>query len=75
MPWYNDLRPKEDNKKQDFALLFPDLTKTEKKRIIKNLLVLRKECSKQIADKKKDDNLVIASWNIREFGHYKNSNS
>ena len=41
MPTYNDLRPEDDFKRKDYALVFPSMTKTEKKRTIENLLLLR----------------------------------
>lgn len=34
MPWYNDLRPdKGDDKKKNYALLFPEMTRAEKARV------------------------------------------
>ncbi len=72
MPWYNDLRPKSDNKKQEYALLFPDMKKGEKKRTIKNLLKLRQDLEEKIPYKSNDKNLLISSWNIKEFGQMTN---
>lgn len=70
MPWYNDLRPdKGDDKKKDYALLFPEMTQTEKIRCIENLLVLRDGLDREIPAKKTDQNLLLASWNIKELGH------
>ncbi len=70
MPWYNDLRPnKGDDKKQDYALLFPEMSSQEKVRCIDRLLDLRKGLSKEIPFKRSDNNLLISSWNIKEFGH------
>ena len=69
MPNYNDLRPPDDYKKRDYALIFPGMLEVEKKRTLANLLELRKGLRKEIAIKKADDNLLIASWNIKEFGH------
>ncbi len=40
MPFYNDLRPDEDLAKKDYALVFPEMNVTEKKRTIKKLLKL-----------------------------------
>jgi len=70
MPWYNDLRPnKGDDKKQNYALLFPEMSSREKVRCIDRLLDLRKGLSKEIPFKRSDNNLLISSWNIKEFGH------
>jgi len=74
MPVYNDLRPKKDFKEKDYALVFPDWhepdeNRAEKKRTIENLLALRQGLQREIAVKKADNNLLVASWNIKEFGH------
>jgi endonuclease/exonuclease/phosphatase family metal-dependent hydrolase len=68
MPWYNDLRPDQDAKKQDFGQIFPAMDTTEKIRILENLLTLRKALNQDITLKKNDRNLLVASWNIKEFG-------
>lgn len=73
MPFYNDLRPDTDPAKQDYALIFPSL-KTDiamRKRTIQNLLSLREGLDNQITRKIADKNLIVASWNIKEFGHTK----
>jgi len=69
MPWYNDLRPKNDENKKDFALVFPDMKISEKKRCIRKILELRQAISQEVSPKKTDGNLLISSWNIKEFGH------
>lgn len=69
MPFYNDLRPQDDFKKKDYALVFPKMGKIDKKRTIENLLKLKAGLSREISAKKADGNLLIASWNIKEFGH------
>jgi endonuclease/exonuclease/phosphatase family metal-dependent hydrolase len=69
MPYYNDLRPEDDFMKRDYALIFPNMVEVEKKRTIENLLELRAGLREKIAPRKADDNLLIASWNIKEFGH------
>lgn len=69
MPWYNDLRPTSDTKKKTFALVFPDMTDTEKKRCIQNLLVLIEALNKHIPSRLAENNLIIATWNLKEFGH------
>ena len=68
MPWYNDLRPAQDVKKQEFGQVFPDITTSEKIRTLENLLLLRKALQNQITIKKNDQNLLVGSWNIKEFG-------
>lgn len=69
MPWYNDLRPKTDDGKQQYAVLFPELKNKDRKRIIKNLLFLRSSLDVEIPKKKNDESLLLCSWNIKEFGH------
>lgn len=69
MPDYSDLRPPEDFKKKDYTQVFPEMTPAEKKRTIQNLLRLRQGLHSAIAAKKADQNLLIASWNLKEFGH------
>lgn len=71
MPWYNDLRPSEDPNKQDYSLVFPDFSTSEKIRTIDNLLKLREYISKNIQVKKNDKNLILSSWNIKQFGFLK----
>lgn len=68
MPNYHDLRPVEDFEDRGYALVFPKMSKVEKKRTIQGLLRLREGLA-QIADKKTDRNLIVGSWNIKEFGH------
>ena len=68
MPTYHDLRPEADFVARDYALVFPNMTVTEKRRTIRNLLRL-KEGLAEIPYRRTEDNLVIASWNIKEFGH------
>ena len=69
MPWYNDLRPDKDDHKENYALTFPNMENMEKKRTIINLLELRTSLDKQIANKINDENLIIGTWNLKEFGH------
>ena len=69
MPFYNDLRPQSDYDVKDYALVFPNMTKQEKKRTITNLLWLKQGLSDKIPNKKSDRNLLVASWNIKEFSH------
>lgn len=71
MPTYNDLRPEDDLSRKDYALVFPELRKqkTIKKRIVRNLLSLKLSLDRSVATRRSDENLIVASWNIKEFGH------
>ena len=69
MPYYNDLRPAGDFKKRDYELIFPSMTLAEKKRTIGKLLELKQNLDSSISARRSDENLIIASWNIKEFGH------
>jgi len=69
MPWYNDLRPITDDGKIDYALVFPQLKNEERQRIIKDILDLRKDLSLKVPEKNSDRSLLLATWNIKEFGH------
>lgn len=69
MPFYNDLRPVSDFEDRDFALVFPKMTTKEKKRAIRGVLDLKAGIADKISRRKTEANLLIASWNIKEFGH------
>ena len=69
MPSYNDLRPDSDHNKREYALIFPDMTMTERKRAIRGILRLKEALDNDISARHTDGNLLIASWNIKEFGH------
>lgn len=69
MPFYNDLRPQSDEKKVEFGLIFPDFPNEDKKRTIKNLLHLRSKLNQLVPEKTADKSMLLASWNIKEFGH------
>ena len=69
MPSYNDLRPQQDSHRTDYAQAFPDMLPDEKKRTLASLLRLRAGLDEKIVPKQSDRNLLIASWNIKEFGH------
>ena len=66
---YNDLRPEDDYKKRDYERVFPFITLAEKQRIIHKLLELRQGLNSEIPSRRSDENLIIASWNLKEFGH------
>ena len=69
MPFYNDLRPQSDYETRDYSLVFPSMTDDEKIRTITNLIRLKNGLDLRIPSRKTDCNLLIASWNIKEFGH------
>lgn len=69
MPFYNDLRPQSDEKKVEFGLIFPDFPNKDKKRTIENLLRLRSNLNQLVPEKTADKSMLLASWNIKEFGH------
>jgi endonuclease/exonuclease/phosphatase family metal-dependent hydrolase len=68
---YNDLRPEEDYDTLHYELVFPELRQQvpEKARIIAQLLALKRGLDKAIALRRAEENLIVASWNIKEFGH------
>ncbi len=73
MPSYNDLRPDSDPNIKEFALVFQNFTNKQKLRTIEGLLKLRQYLAETIKiSKKTDKNLLLSSWNIKEFGHLKN---
>lgn len=69
MPYYNDLRPQADLDKREFGLVFPDISKDEKIRTIESLVRLRQALDAKIPQRRTEKNLLVASWNIKEFGH------
>jgi hypothetical protein len=69
MPSYNDLRPPVDDKKREWALVFPDMDAVAKKRTIETLLRLRAGLDAEIIPRRADKNLLVASWNVKELGH------
>ncbi len=71
MPFYNDLRPESDYEQRDYALVFPDMTNEEKMRTITNLIRLKGGLERRVPSRKVNENLLVASWNIKEFGHTK----
>ncbi|NAS30736.1 hypothetical protein GTQ40_07115 [Flavobacteriaceae bacterium R38] len=74
--WYNDLRPENQLKPNAYALIFTNkqtgaqlMSESDKKRTIDHLIALKKGILKDIPRKRVDDNILLASWNIKEFGH------
>ncbi len=68
MPFYNDLRPDVDFEYRDFAQVFPSMSTTEKLRAIDGVLALKDGIS-HVRPRRCEENLIVASWNIKEFGH------
>ncbi|MFK8057614.1 MAG: endonuclease/exonuclease/phosphatase family protein [Saprospiraceae bacterium] len=71
MPNYNDLRPNTDDGKASFKTIFKNYPSAERKKSIKALLKLRKQLKSVRSTKRTNENILLASWNIREFGHLK----
>lgn len=69
MPYYNDLRPDVEREETGYEQVFPRMKDAERKRTIENLLRLRAGLSNEISARRTDENLLVASWNIKEFGH------
>ncbi len=77
--WYNDLRPDSELFCDQYSLIMLDsenkhkrmLTQEDKKRTITNLLRLRKGLVEEIPSKTMDKNLLLCSWNIKNFGTLK----
>ena len=69
MPFYNDLRPDADFETRDFARVFPHMTEAERKRCIEGLLRLKSALRRDVQARRTESNLLVASWNLKEFGH------
>jgi len=78
--WYNDLRPDLELANDRYSIIMLDeenfysrmLKQDDKKRTITNLLNLRDGLVKNIPKKTVDRNLLLCSWNIKNFGTLKN---
>jgi endonuclease/exonuclease/phosphatase family metal-dependent hydrolase len=81
--WYNDLRPDSELLNNRYSLIMLDaknnferlMFKEEKKRTIANIIKLKEGLLKDIPSKKVDQNLLLASWNIKNFGTLKKRTS
>jgi len=69
VPFYNDLRPEADYAKRDFIRVFPEMSRAEKLRTIDGILALRAALDAAVPTRRTEENLLVASWNIKEFGH------
>lgn len=58
MPNYNDLRPAEDFKQRDFALVFPAMSVDEKKRTIEGIPRLRAALDQKVVERRSNSNLL-----------------
>lgn len=71
--WYNDLRPTAELKPNKYSLVFIDdqlkMSEGDKKRALENLITLKTGMTEKIPKKEIDRNILLASWNIKEFGH------
>ncbi len=74
--WYNDLRPDSELENDRYALIMLDeknnysrfMDDDYKKRVIQNIERLKTGIRDKIPNKKVDQNLLLASWNIKNFG-------
>ncbi|TYA71957.1 endonuclease/exonuclease/phosphatase family protein [Seonamhaeicola marinus] len=81
--WYNDLRPDNELTSDRYSLIMLDpdndyereMNDEDKKRTIANILELKKGILKDIPSKTVDRNLLLASWNIKNFGKLLNRTS
>ncbi len=76
--WYNDLRPDNELTNDKYSLIMLDnvdysrlMTDEDKKRTISNLIRLKEGITQNIPSKKVDTNLLLGSWNIKNFGRLK----
>lgn len=77
--WYNDLRPDSELTNDRYALIMLDaqddykrqLTDDDKQRTIAYILRLKQGLADHIPHKKVGKNLLLASWNIKNFGTLK----
>lgn len=78
--WYNDLRPDKELLNDRYSLIMLDskdnykrmMLDKDKKRVIKNIFKLKEGLSNSVPSKKVNQNLLLASWNIKNFGKLKN---
>jgi endonuclease/exonuclease/phosphatase family metal-dependent hydrolase len=70
---YDDLRPLEETKDFRYALTFHidklKMSEDDKKRTLQNLIELKQGIALKVPKKVLDSNILLASWNIKEFGH------
>jgi endonuclease/exonuclease/phosphatase family metal-dependent hydrolase len=75
--WYNDIRPDKALENDRYSLIMLDtrengykrlMTDADKKRTIENLIRLKEGLTQKVPPKKVNDNLLLCSWNIKNFG-------
>jgi endonuclease/exonuclease/phosphatase family metal-dependent hydrolase len=71
MPFYDDLRLEKDIRAKGLPQIFPELTDPERIRIIDGLIGLKPALKHAITPRQTEANLLVASWNLKEFGHTK----
>ncbi|NNC34885.1 MAG: hypothetical protein HKO09_08420, partial [Croceitalea sp.] len=77
--WYNDLRPDSELTNDRYSLIMLDaendyarlMDNEAKQRTITHLRELNQGLSDQVPSKKVDTNLLLASWNLKNFGRIK----
>lgn len=77
--WYNDLRPNSELINDQYSLIMLDeensyqrlMDNEDKKRTIINLQILKQGMTDHVPNKKVDTNLLLASWNLKNFGRIK----
>ncbi|NAY90922.1 hypothetical protein GTQ34_03235 [Muricauda sp. JGD-17] len=77
--WYNDLRPNSELANDRYALIMLDeendyqrlMDNEDKKRTITNLQLLKQGIKEKVPPKTVDNNLLLASWNLKNFGRIK----
>ncbi len=69
--WYNDLRPSKDFEGNKYSKVFYhlNLSNEDKRRTLSQLIQLKQGLVAAIPRKELDTNILLASWNIKEFGH------
>ncbi len=69
MPNYYDLVANSEIEEQGHPrFLKKTLTTSEKKRSIKKILQIKEHLTACVVPKKRDDNLLLCNWNLKEFG-------
>ncbi|MBT8188281.1 MAG: hypothetical protein KJO73_11365, partial [Croceitalea sp.] len=77
--WYNDLRPDSELTNDRYSLIMLDaendyarlMDNEAKQRTITHLREINQGLSDQVPSKKVDTNLLLASWNLKNFGRIK----
>jgi endonuclease/exonuclease/phosphatase family metal-dependent hydrolase len=79
--WYNDIRPDKELENDRYSLIMLDTAENgykrlmddaTKKRTTENLIRLKEGLTQKVPPKKVNDNLLLCSWNIKNFGELKN---